>query len=166
MRRSAAAIVVGSTLSSTVSRGKNSRPSSSHSFQAGRRSAVSSASRPERRPADAEDDDVVVRLAEALREGGDLPDRLGLIDEPVESVFPRGPAAADLRLHRAEPGGELREPRARQSVHAVEPILEHASVGQLDHATSTVRPSYAGRMPSGNCPASSACPVSCVRWVR
>ena len=43
IRRSAAVTELGSTFSSMVSRGKNSRPSSSSSFQAGGRSALSSA---------------------------------------------------------------------------------------------------------------------------
>ena len=97
---------------------------------------------------------------------GDLAHRLGLIGQLVEAVFACASAAADLRLHGAEAGRELGQARARQPVGAVEPVLQHPSVGQPDHATSTVSPSYAGKIPSGSCPASSACPVSCVRWVR
>ena len=117
IRRSAAPIVVGSTLSSTVSRGKNSRPSSSHSFQAGRRSAVSSARAPSAEPPMPSTSDVVVRLAQALGEGRDLAHRLGLVDQLVEAVLARGAAAADLRLHGAEAGRPAR-PGARAGAHA------------------------------------------------
>ena len=74
-----------------------------------------------------------------------------LVDQPVEAVLARGPAAADLRLHGAEPRGQLVEPRARQPVNPVERVLQHPPVGQPDHGTSTVSPSYAGKMPGGSC---------------
>ena len=120
----------------------------------------------ERRAADAQDQDVVVRLAETLGEGLDLPDRLALIHQLVEPVLAGGTAAANLRLDGGESPSQLGQARARETVRAVERVLQHVGIPQPDHGTSTVRPSYAGKMPSGSCPASSACPVSCVRWVR
>ena len=106
---------------------------------------------------------MVVRLPDALGEGGDLPDGLALVHQAIEAVLARGAAAADLRLHRAEPRRQLREPGAREAVTPVESLLQHASVCQLHQGISTVSPSYAGLTPSGSPASSSACPVSCVR---
>ena len=42
------------------------------------------------------------------------------------------------------PRGELAQPRPRQSVAAIEAVLEHPSILEGDHEISTVSPSYAG----------------------
>ena len=55
----------------------------------------------QRRPADAEHQDVVVRLAQALGEGRDLAHRLALVHQPVEAVLARPAAAAHFGLHLA-----------------------------------------------------------------
>jgi len=98
----------------------------------------------ERRPADAKHEHVVVRLAQPFGEGRDLTHRFALVDQAVEPVLPRRAAAAHLRLHLGEPRGELAQPRPRQSVAAIEAVLEHPSILERDHEISTVSPSYAG----------------------
>ncbi len=87
---------------------------------------------------------MVVRLAQPFGEGRDLPHRLPLVDQAIEPVLARPAAAAYLPLHLGEPRGELAQPRPRQSVPAVEAVLEHPSILERDHEISTVSPSYAG----------------------
>ena len=84
---------------------------------------------------------MIVRLSQTLRERRDLPNGLGLVHKTIESVFARRPAAAHFRLHCTECRRELGEAGTREAVLTVETVLEHSSVGQPDHATSTVRPS-------------------------
>ncbi len=106
---------------------------------------------------------MVVRLPQAFREGGDLLQRGTLVHQAVEAVLARAAAAAHFLLHRAEPLGELAQPRAREPVASVQSVLQHPAISQLHQGISTVSPSYAGFTPSGSCDARSACPVSCVR---
>ena len=141
IRANAAFTLIGSTFSSTVSRGKKSRPSSSSSFQAGRRSALSSALVPEGRAPDAEHQDVIVGLAQAFGKGLDLPHGGGLVDQLVEAVLTGLPPPPHLRLNLRKPGGQLGDSRPRQTPRPVEALLQQATIGQSNHAISTVSPS-------------------------
>jgi len=109
---------------------------------------------------------VLVRLPQAVRERGDLGDRVALVHQVVEPVLPVLPSLRDLRLDGGKPRRELVQPGAGQPVRAVQPVLQHPAVVQRDHFTSTVSPSYAGATPGGSLASRSACAVSWVRWVR
>ena len=95
----------------------------------------------ERGAPDAEHEDMIVRLTQPLGEDLDLAHRLVLSHESVKAVLACCPPTANLRLHRAEPGVQLAQAGAGQSVGPIETVLEHPPVGESDHCTSTVRPS-------------------------
>ena len=96
------------------------RPSS---FQAGRRSAVSSAFVPSAEPPMPSTSDVVVGLAQPLGEGGDLADR-SRPDRPAcrNRTRPRRAGGGPPACTAAKPRGQLGQARAGQPVRAVEAV--------------------------------------------
>jgi hypothetical protein len=88
---------------------------------------------------------MVVRLPYPLREGADLLDRRTLVHQTVETILAFPPPAPHLGLHRREAPAELGQPGPGEAAcpvdAAIEPVLEHPRILQLDHGTSTVRPS-------------------------
>src|SRR5690606_35978335 len=112
----------------------------------------------ERRAADAEHQDVVVRLAHPVGKAADPADHVGLRTERHEAVLALAPPAVDVRLDGRKALAQFLEPGSAQAVLPVELVGQHPSVVQLHAAISSVSPSYPGWMPSGSDSASFACP--------
>src|SRR3954453_23092407 len=105
-------------------------------------------------------------LPQPLGKGANGSNRGPLIDQMIKAVLARSPPTSHLRLDVGEACPESLQSASLKAVNTVQMFPEHPAILEFDHPTSTVRPSYAGRMPAGSLLSSSACPVSCVRWVR
>ena len=102
---------------------------------------------PQRRPADPEQQDVIERLAHAVRETPDAADRGRLLRQPVEAVFPVPAPLPHFILHRRKPRGQLGEQGAGEAVPLSSRSWNIRAVEELHGPISTVRPSYAGSIP-------------------